>query len=100
MFDDSRAFVSRAFLRSALGMEYLAWSDEQDGELRARLLNWAGRKKLKETSAEGAFLQAFFVETWAMRTQAASRVRPSASIPSCASMARGLAAGWARLTPP
>ena len=64
MFDDSRAFVSRAFLRSALGMEYLAWSDEQDGELRARLLNWAGRKKLKETSAEGAFLQAFFVETW------------------------------------
>jgi len=64
MFDDSRAFVSRAFLRSALGTEYMAWSDEQDAVLRARLLNWAGRKRLKETSAEGAFLQAFFVETW------------------------------------
>ena len=64
MFDDSRAFVSRAFLRSALGTEYLAWSDEQDAVLRARLLNWSGRKKLKETSAEGAFLQAFFVDTW------------------------------------
>lgn len=64
MFDDSRAFVSRAFLRSALGTEYLAWSDEQDAALRARLLNWSGRKKLKETSAEGAFLQAFFVDTW------------------------------------
>lgn len=64
MFDDSRAFVSRAFLRSALGTEYLGWSDEQDDVLRARLLNWSGRKKLKETSAEGAFLQAFFVETW------------------------------------
>lgn len=64
MFDDSRAFVSRAFLRSALGLEYLAWSDEEDAALRTRLLNWAARKRLKETSAEGAFLQAFFVETW------------------------------------
>ena len=27
MFDDSRAFVSRAFLRSELDLEYKAWAE-------------------------------------------------------------------------
>jgi len=64
MFDDSRSFVSRAFLRSTLDLDYRTYSDDADAVLLARLDAWAQRMKLKETSAEGAFTQAFFVETW------------------------------------
>ena len=65
MFDDSRAFVTRAFLRAELGLEYKAWAESADDAiLLARLKAWAKRLKLKETSAEGAFIQTFFVDTW------------------------------------
>ena len=65
MFDDSRAFVTRAFLRSELDLEYKAWAEGgEDPALLERLKAWSKRSKRKETSAEGAFTQAFFVETW------------------------------------
>lgn len=65
MFDDSRAFVTRAFLRAELGLEFKAWAESgDDAILLARLKAWTKRLKLKETSAEGAFIQTFFVDTW------------------------------------
>lgn len=64
MFDDSRAFVTRAFLRGELDLDYRAWADQHDRALLARLKAWAERLQLKETSAEGAFTQTFFVDTW------------------------------------
>jgi type I restriction-modification system DNA methylase subunit len=64
MFDDSRAFVTRAFLRGALDIEYRAYGDDADADLLARLRSWSQRLQLKETSAEGAFTQTFFAETW------------------------------------
>lgn len=53
MFDDSRAFVTRAFLRGELDLDYQAWTAEGDGLLLDRLRGWADRLRLKETSAEG-----------------------------------------------
>lgn len=65
MFDDSRAFVTRAFLRAELGLDYKAWSESgEDAALLERLGAWARRPAMKETSAEGAFIQTFFVDTW------------------------------------
>ncbi len=65
MFDDSRAFVTRAFLRAELGLEYKAFAESGEDEvLLARLRAWAKRRQLKETSAEGAFTQTFFVDIW------------------------------------
>ena len=64
MFDDSRAFVTRSFLQAELGLEYRAYSDEADATLKKRLADWSTRMQLKETSAEGAFTQTFFVDTW------------------------------------
>lgn len=65
MFDDSRAFVTRAFLRSELGLEYKAYTQSsEDAVVLERLKAWAGRRVRKETAAEGAFTQTFFVETW------------------------------------
>jgi hypothetical protein len=64
MFDDSRAFVTRSFLRTELGLEFRAYDDQEDAELLARLRAWAERLQLNEASAEGAFTQTFFVDTW------------------------------------
>ena len=64
MFDENRAFVTRAFLRAELGLEYRAYDDADDAVLLARLTAWSERLQLKETSAEGAFTQTFFVDTW------------------------------------
>ena len=64
MFDDSRSFITRAFLRSTFDLDYRAYSAESDAELLARLRDWDGRLRLSETQAEGAFTQAFFVDTW------------------------------------
>ncbi|OXE35436.1 MAG: hypothetical protein CGW95_13840 [Phenylobacterium zucineum] len=65
MFDDSRAFVSRAFLRSELGLEYRAYAEGgDDAVLLGRLQAWANRHRRNETAAEGAFTQTFFVDTW------------------------------------
>ena len=64
MFDDTRSFVSRPFLRSELDLDYRAYDDEQDAQLLTRLRAWAERRQLSETQAEGAFTQTFMVETW------------------------------------
>lgn len=65
MFDDSRAFVTRPFLRSAFALDYKAYCDgTADNDLLDRLRRWSERLALSETQAEGAFIQAFFVDTW------------------------------------
>ncbi|PZA12991.1 restriction endonuclease subunit M [Rhodopseudomonas palustris] len=64
MFDDSRSFISRAFLRSEFSLDYSAYSDETDSALLRKLHEWDRRLQLSETQAEGAFTQVFFVETW------------------------------------
>ena len=64
MFDDSRSFITRAFLRAKFDLDYRAYSAERDAELLARLRDWDGRLRLSETQAESAFTQAFFVDTW------------------------------------
>jgi hypothetical protein len=64
MFDDSRSFITRAFLRSEFDLDYRAHTDEHDAALLKRLRDWDGRLHLSETQAEGAFTQTFFVDTW------------------------------------
>lgn len=65
MFDDSRAFITRAFLRAEFELEYRAYCEEgRDETLLERLNAWDGRTALSEVQAEGAFIQTFFVETW------------------------------------
>src|SRR5207237_3923457 len=59
------SFVSRSFLRSVWGAEYEAFKGSQEEALfRETWRLWSERKNLKETSAEAAFLQTFFVELW------------------------------------
>lgn len=64
MFDDSRSFITRAFLRATFDLDYRAYSDEDDAALLKRLRDWDARLHLSETQAEGAFTQTFFVDTW------------------------------------
>lgn len=66
MFDDRRSFVSRAFLRAELELDFRAWrEDGRDNDLLTRLRAWDTRvQALTETQAEGAFTQTFFVDTW------------------------------------
>src|SRR6188508_1316590 len=65
MFDDSRSFITRAFLRAEFDLDYRAtYGAEDDAELLKRLQDWDGRLLLSETQAEGAFTQTFFVDTW------------------------------------
>ena|ERR1700693_313064 len=64
MFDDSRSFVTRAFLRAEFELDFRAYTREHDAELLKRLKDWDGRLLLSETQAEGAFTQTFFVDTW------------------------------------
>lgn len=64
MFDDTRSFLTRAFLRAEFDLDYRAYTAERDAELLKRLRDWDSRSRLRETQAEGAFTQVFFVETW------------------------------------
>jgi SAM-dependent methyltransferase len=64
VFDDSRSFITRAFLRAEFDLDYRAYAAEADAELLRRLRDWDGRLRLSETQAEGAFTQTFFVDTW------------------------------------
>jgi hypothetical protein len=64
VFDDSRSFITRAFLRAEFDLDYRAYTAESDAELLQRLRDWDGRLRLSETQAEGAFTQTFFVDTW------------------------------------
>lgn len=74
MFDDSRSFVTRAFLRAEFELDYRAYTAAADAELLKRLRDCDGRLRLSETQAEGAFTQTFFVETWGYAE--AGRVAP------------------------
>lgn len=65
MFDDTRGFLTRAFLRREWDRDYTVFRDsDEEAALLARLKAWAARADLGETSSEAAFIQAFFVETW------------------------------------
>src|SRR5271154_2719903 len=64
MFDDSRSFITRAFLRAEFELDFRAYANEGDSEFLQRLRDWDGRLRLSETQAESAFTQTFFVETW------------------------------------
>ncbi len=65
MPDLYNAFISKTFLRSIWTLEYEAFrGSEEEAALEQRLLRWASRKDLRETSAEAAFIQEFFHDTW------------------------------------
>jgi hypothetical protein len=65
MFDDSKAFISRSFLRSTFDLDYKVYLASGDDEkLRLKLLKWNERVKLSETQAESAFITTFFEEIW------------------------------------
>ncbi|MDP1700755.1 MAG: Eco57I restriction-modification methylase domain-containing protein [Aestuariivirga sp.] len=65
MFDDSRSFVSRAFLQSIYDIEFKAYlAGGRDEIVHAKLKAWDGRAQQTETQDESAFIQAFFVELW------------------------------------
>ncbi|HEV7909515.1 MAG TPA: hypothetical protein VGP28_00105 [Methylocella sp.] len=65
MSDLHDAFVSKSFLRSHWDLEYRVWQDsDNEKALDVRLALWAKRTDLNETSAESAFIDVFFRETW------------------------------------
>jgi len=65
MRDFHNSFVGRNFLRSLWAIEYEAFKgSDQETQLGKRLVDWASRADLKETTAEGAFIEEFFRQTW------------------------------------
>ena len=66
MFDDRRSFVTRAFLRAELDLEFKVYAASgADVALLERLRQWNERSpRLTEVQLEQSFIQAFFVETW------------------------------------
>jgi hypothetical protein len=64
VFDDGNSFVTRAFLRAELDLDYRLPGDGTDEALLRRLREWDRRLQMSETQAEGAFTQTFFVDTW------------------------------------
>ena len=65
MADLYRSFISKSFLRSVWALEYEAFKGSpEETALLERLRRWAARKDLRETSAEAAFIQEFFHDTW------------------------------------
>lgn len=65
MYDDSTAFLSRAFLRSRYDVEFRVFVEEGGDEaLLKRLRLWNERLALSETQAESAFISTFFEDLW------------------------------------
>lgn len=59
------SFISKSFLRSVWALEYEAYKGTAtETSLVERLKTWAERKDLNETSAEAAFIEQFFRDTW------------------------------------
>lgn len=59
------SFISKSFLRSVWALEYEAFKgSEEEAALEKRLKRWSERKDLRETSAEAAFIEEFFRDTW------------------------------------
>jgi Eco57I restriction-modification methylase len=66
--DRYKPLLDRDFLKSQLDYEYRDYlAANADGPLRERLEGWAKRELKKETQAEAAFVQRFFVDTWGYR---------------------------------
>ena len=58
-------FVSKTFLRSVLDHDYQRFrGSAEEADLLARLTRWAARPDLGERSAEPAFMEEFFRQTW------------------------------------
>jgi hypothetical protein len=65
MADLFNSFISKTFLRSVWALEFEAFkASEEEAVLYDRLRRWSARKDLRETSAEAAFIQEFFHDTW------------------------------------
>ena len=65
MYANHLTFLSRAYLRSQWNLDYLAFRDSpEEAALYERLVRWAQRTDLGERSAEAAFLDEFFRQTW------------------------------------
>ena len=65
MFDDSRSFISRAYLQSIYDIEFKIYrEDGRDIELLERLKAWDARTRQTETQDESAFITTFFDELW------------------------------------
>ena len=58
LFDDSRSFITRAFLRAEFDLDFRAYSAEHDAELLQRLRDWDGRARLTVADAERRALSA------------------------------------------
>jgi len=59
------SFITKQFLRSVWALDYKAFQgSEEERLLDERLTRWSERKDLKETSAEAAFIEEFFRDTW------------------------------------
>ncbi len=70
--DRFKPLLDRGFLRGALSYEYEDYkSGGHDAALLETLRNWSARALTRETQAETAFIQRFFVETWGYRSDAA-----------------------------
>jgi hypothetical protein len=108
MFDDSHAFISRAFLRAEFDLEYRAYAAEHDAALLQRLIAWDARMQLSEVQAEGAFVQTFFEEVWGYGQAGRTDPGQVTAIPQFAVTGEGagggvgaadLALGWFRDRP-
>lgn len=59
------SFLSKTFLRSVWELDYAAFRDsDEERALEERLRRWSERRDLGETSAEAAFIEEFFRQTW------------------------------------
>ena len=66
--DRFKPLLDREFLKGQLAYEYEDYrAAGTDDALRERLGKWAARELVRETQAEGAFVQRFFVELWGYR---------------------------------
>lgn len=65
MRENHLTFLSRAYLRSQWNLDYVAFRDSpEEAALYERLQRWSLRTDLGERSAEPAFLDEFFRQTW------------------------------------
>ena len=63
--DRFKPLLDREFLKSELDYEYQDYrASDADAVLLERLRGWTKRELKRETQAEGAFTQRFFIDTW------------------------------------
>ncbi len=73
MFDDSRSFISRAYLQSTYDIEFKIYrEDGRDIGLLERLKAWDARTRQTETQDESAFITTFFEELWGFKASGRS----------------------------